>query len=108
MKIEWDAKSEADWTKDEKEKFIKKFEEKTWPDFHQLLDKQLVNSLGVNLYETLTKNTNTRIDFEVHPGGNIHICVFPWVCVHRPETINDAWGKEGDRKSPWLIGWYRK
>lgn len=108
MKIEWQEQDGSGWSKEEKERFIECFENKIWPDFYHLLDKQLVNALGVNLYETLSKDVNARIDFEVHPQGSIKICVFPWICTNKPETICDAWGDKDDRKSPWLIGSYDK
>lgn len=106
MKIEWKDFGNPLWeTKKDKEEFIKKFEEEIWPIYYSLFKDQSVNALGVNAYTTLTKNTNTRIDFEITPGEKtiIHIYVYPWYCTHKPEHIAERFKKD-ENDDPWLIG----
>jgi len=109
MKIKWRDSKKPEWEKeDDQEKFIKKFEEEIWPDYYELLSKQSVNALAVNTYVNVTDGINTRIDFEIEPGNGddedlIHIYVFPWCCVHKPESIAER-DKKDENDPPWLIG----
>ncbi|MBU4251638.1 MAG: hypothetical protein KKC39_08300 [Candidatus Omnitrophica bacterium] len=100
MAIKWEDFGKPEWTEDQKEQFIKNFEVKIWPDYYQLFKKQSINALAVNFYEILINNINVRIDFEI-AGKIISIFVFPWHCVHKPESIKERF-KSGDE--PWLIG----
>ena len=107
MKIEWQDSGEPKWAPaGDKENFIKKFEGEIWPDYYELLSKQLINALAVNTYVTLTNGINTRIEFEIEPGDKeegIHIYVYPWDCGHKPEHIVERFKKD-ENDAPWLIG----
>lgn len=101
MKIRWEEKEEAKWVAGEKEKFIRQFEEKIWPSYYNLLKSQPISSLGVNSFDSFNEDTNLRVDFEVSEDRTATaILIFPWVCVHKPTTIGDAWKDD----KPWLIG----
>lgn len=101
MKITWEDRNDAKWEGKEKESFIREFEKKIWPSYYNLLKNQPISSLGVNAFNNLNKELNLRIDFEISEDGTVtSIFIFPWVCVHKPTTISDAW-KDGE---PWLIG----
>ncbi len=101
MKINWQDKEWARWEAGEKEQFIQEFENKIWPSYYNLLKSQPISSMGVNTFNNLNKDFNVRIDFEVSEDkSETSIYIFPWICRHRPTTINDAWKDE----KPWLIG----
>ncbi|MBU4509603.1 hypothetical protein KJ830_01005 [bacterium] len=101
MKITWKDTGDAEWEGKEREDFIQKFENKIWPSYYNLLQNQPISSMGVNIFDNLNKEFNLRIDFEVSEDRSlISIYIFPWICVHRPTSISDAW-KNGKL---WCIG----
>lgn len=105
MAIEWEDIYKGEWSDDERTDLMIRLENKIWPAFSKLIDQLPINAIAANIYEKVQENTDLRIDFEVHPPHEgkttVTIVVFPWICVHHPESIVDADKHIG---KPWLIG----
>ena len=105
MSVSWEEKDDGRWNEEQRSTFIKSFEEKILPGFLDVVSNIPTNSVGANIYESTIEGHDLRVDFEVHPPTDgeqyVKIAIFPWLCVHRPETLKDAWDDGG---TPLLIG----
>ena len=105
MQVKWSDAYKGEWSDNERDDFISRFEKKILPVFIETIKQLPMNSMAVNIYEKVVGYLSLRVDFEVHPVYEgktpVTIIIYPWNCVNKPESIIDP---RSNGISPWLMG----